>query len=108
MRSEKILDKTYGSNHYYAKPALHPGTWKVMSKGIDGRKGTKDDVGIIDYTKIPRPRPRFVVINGVRFRRISQEKKAKYKALKDKTEKFRHKKDREDLDRIKMAMWQKR
>ena len=103
LKTEKKLDSHWGSDHYYTKPATHPGTWKVMSKGKDGRKKTKDDYGVADYSRMPRPKPKFVMINGVRYRKLSQEKKAKYKSLKDKEMKFRHQKDRGDVERIKVA-----
>ena len=103
INTEKNLDKLWGSNYFYTKPALHPGTWKVMSIGNDNRKGTKDDEGIVDYSGIPKPRPRVVNIRGIRYRKLSSEKRAKYKALRDKESEFRHKKDREDVNRIKFA-----
>lgn len=102
-KTEKAFDKITGGDNYYVKPAKHSGTWKVMNKGWDTRKGTKDDIGIIDYTEMSKPIPKFKVINGVRYRVISEEKKAKLKALRDKAYAFRHKKDREDYDRIKLA-----
>ncbi len=97
------LDEVHGSNFYYSKEALHPGTWKVMSKGLDGRKGTRDDKGIIDYSKTPKPVPPFIRIEGIRYRTLGQERKAKRKSLKDIAFKFRHKKDSEDLTRIKLS-----
>ena len=106
--TDKNLDKIYGWNYHYVKPALHPGTWKVMARGTDMKKGTKDDVGIVDYSKIPIPTPRYRRIDGVRYRRLSQEKKAKYRALRDSTQKFRHQKDKEDLERIKIATGKRR
>lgn len=103
MKTEKNLDMIWGGNHYYYKTAKHRGTHKVMSKGVDGRRGTRDDVGIADYSRTPSPPPRTRTIKGIKYRRLSQEKKAKYKALRDKQFKFRHKKDREDVERIKIV-----
>jgi len=103
LKTDRRLDKIWGSNHFYVKKAEHKGTWKVMNKGLDGKKGTRDDVGIVDYTKMSRPTPRYVVIEGARYRILSQEKKAKYKSLRDKKMKFRSEKDREDVERIKFA-----
>lgn len=99
---EKKFDRISGADNYYVKPALHPGTIKVMDKGRDNIKGTKDDIGIIDYSKIPSPSPRIKIINGVRYRSLSEEVRAKKKALRDPTQKFRHPKDRDDLKRIKL------
>lgn len=101
--TEKNLDKIHGTDYYYVKPALHPGTWKVMEKGFDGKKGTKDDVGIVDYTKIPKPVPPFIRVGGIRYRSLGQEKKAKKKSIKDPQYKFRHEKDKEDVNRIKFS-----
>ena len=101
--AEKSLDKVWEGDHFYTKPAMHPGTFKVMSKGNDGKKGTGDDWGLIDFTIMPKPRPKTVRIGGINYRKITQEKKAKYKALKDRTQKFRWDKDNEDLNRIKVA-----
>lgn len=95
--TEKKLDKIYKRDQFYTKPAMHPGTHKVMSKGADRRKGTKDDWGVADYTKMPKPKPPVNKINGVRFRTLAQEAKAKRTSLRDKTQKFRHKKDSTDL-----------
>lgn len=93
-------NKIVSSNQFYTKQAMHKGTYKVMDKGMDFRKGTRDDFGVVDYTSIPKPAPRIKIINGVRYRALSQEKKAKQKALKDKLFKFRHEKDRADYNSI--------
>lgn len=102
-RTENKMDKISGGDYYYIKPAIHPGTWKVMSKGYDSNKGTKDDFGIVDYTVTPKPRPKVTIINGVMYRKLSEERNAKMRSLRDKTQKFRWKKDREDIERIKLA-----
>lgn len=102
-RTEKSLDKLYGWDNFYVKPAKHQGTYKVMDEGNDGRKNTDDDFNIVDYTIMPKPRPSFVVINGVRYRKISQEKIAKLKAIRDKSYAYRHAKDKEDLARINVS-----
>lgn len=103
MATEKELDKVTLGDNYYVKSALHPGTWKVMDKGFDNKKGTKDDFGIVDYTKFPKPKPKTVTIRGVKYRKLSEEEKAKRKSIKDPAYKFRHKKDKEDLNRMKLA-----
>ena len=108
LKTEKKLDNLYGSNRFYTKPALHAGTHKVMNIGGDGRKGTRDDFGVVDYSKMPKPRPRTILIQGNRYRELPTEKARKFKALRDKTQKFRHEKDREDVERIKFITGQKR
>ena len=103
-RSAKVmqrkLDNIAGFNYYYAKKGQHKGTHKVMGRGADQRKGTRDDEGVIDYSRTPRPRPRSTKIGGVKYRIITEEVRAKKKAIKDPAFKFRKKKDQEDLHRI--------
>ena len=103
VKTEKKLDKLHQDDLFYVKRAIHPGTWKVMSKGRDLKQNTKDDYGVVDYSKFPKPTPKFEVIDGVKYRSLAAEKKAKMKSLRDKEFAFRHKKDREDLNRIKLA-----
>ena len=40
IKTEKNFDKISGADNFYTKPAMHPGTFKVMSKGNDMKKGT--------------------------------------------------------------------
>jgi len=104
MKTEKQLDKAVGFDYFYTKKGMHKGTYKVKGKGFDGKKGTKDDEGIVDYTKVPKPIPKFDVINGIRYRRVAEEIKAKRNALADPNFKFRHEKDRADLNRLRSAV----
>ena len=99
---EKKLDNVYGWNNFYVKPAMHPGTYKVMDVGMDGKPKTDDDVGVADYTVMPKPKPKFVNINGVKYRDLRYEEKAKIRSIKDKSYAYRHEKDKEDLARIKL------
>ena len=101
---QKELDNLYGFDHFYAKEGMHKGTWKVKSKGFDMIQDTKDDVGWADFTKQTKPVPKFVLINGVRYRVLKEEIQAKKKALADKEFKFRHEKDRNDLNRLKAGI----
>lgn len=102
-KTEKTFDKLHGYDAFYVKKAMYPGTHKVMSKGMDGRRGTKDDYGIVDYTKCPKPTPKFIILNGARYRILKEEVKTRRKILKDKAYKFRHGKDREDISRINLS-----
>jgi hypothetical protein len=63
------------------------------------RKGTKDDVGIADFSRMKPVKSSS--IGRVRYVKLSEIKKDKRKSLKDPQFKFRHKKDREDLERMK-------
>jgi len=100
MEVQKLLDKNAGFDFYYAKPAQHPGTWKIKSKGNDMKKNTIDDVGIADYTK-PETKVPFKTIDGIRYRNLKQELIRKQKTVKDPEFAFRHKKDQDDINRIK-------
>lgn len=100
---EKEFDSIVGFDYFYTKPALHPGTHKVMGRGGDMIRGTDDDVGIIDYSKFPSPKPPVKIINGVMFRTLAQEKKAKLKSVRDPAFEFRKEKDLQDLRRIKSS-----
>lgn len=71
-----------------------------MGKGTDLKKGMIDDVGFIDYSGFPKPKPKIRKIRGVRYRKLSEEVKAKKKSIRDPKFVFRHKKDRGDLNRI--------
>ena len=102
-KTEKAFDCIHGGDVFYTKPAMHPGTHKVMHKGFDGKKGTEDDYGVVDYSGFPIPKPQTVTVAGVKYRKLSQELKAKNKALRDPAFKFRHPKDAEDKFRINLA-----
>lgn len=99
---ERDLDKSAGGDYYYVKPALHKGTFKVMDKGFDNRKGTYDDFNVADYSK-PTRKIRTVSIFGIRYAHLSERKKDAKKSLNDPMFKFRHEKDRKDLYRIKQG-----
>lgn len=100
---QQHLDKVWGSDHFYSKPAQHPGTHKVMSDGPDMKRGTEDDIGYADFTKTPKPAPKFIVKNGIRYRVLKEEVKARQTALADKSQEFRHDKDRQSLSAVNYA-----
>ena len=103
IKSEKALDRATGGDNYYVKKGMFPGLYKVMDKGYDAKKGTEDDIGIIDFGRMPKPMVPTTRICGIRYSTLGKEKKAKQKALKDKTQQFRWSKDREDLIRINLG-----
>lgn len=98
---EKKLDKKAGGDYYYIKPSKHKGTVKVKHKGWDGKKGTKDDLNIADYSKMREIQTK--KIEGVRYAQLSETVKDKTRSLKSKEFAYRHNKDREDLERIRFA-----
>jgi len=93
------LNRKAGYPFFFVKPAMHPGTQKVMHIGQDLKKNTQDDYNIADYTKMPKNVP-YIVRRGVRYRKLTEEEKAKLKSLRDKQYAFRHKKDAYDLQSI--------
>ena len=97
---EKMLDKQMKGNYFYSEEAMHKGTWKVKGIGMDKIKGTKDDESIADYSKLEKGTP-YVIKNGVRFRKLREEINAKKKSVADPEFEFRHKKDQDDLNRVK-------
>lgn len=103
-KTEKKLDKSIGFDYYYTEPAMHPGTYKVKTKGYDMKKGTKDDEGIADYTTTPKPKPKVKVIGGLMYRDLKEEIAAKKRSLADKQYAFRHPKDQRDLTIIRTSM----
>ena len=103
-RTEKRFDSLFGFNYHYVKKGMNPGTWKVKSLGPDFKKGTPDDEGIVDYTKIPKPPPRFKMFGGVRYRILKEEVKGKKATQNDPEFAFRKEKDKKDLEIIKTVI----
>lgn len=99
--TEKNLDKSLHTKGFFVKRGANKGTWKVRNVGRDNRKGTKDDVGIVDYTRTPKPRPKTFLDKNVQFRTLKEEFAAKKRLVKKKEFGFRRKKDLEDINRIK-------
>ena len=97
---QKELDKIIGGDFFYNKPAMHKGTWKVKTIGDDLKRDTFDDGEVADFS-IPDKKYPTKIINGVRYRILKEEINAKKRSVADKEMKFRHKKDRGDLKRIK-------
>ncbi len=93
-RVEKKLDKSFGGNFFSVKEALHKGTFKVQNNV------TKSNVA--DYSKPDRKVP-FVKRKGVKYAKLSFQKEQIKKSLSDPASKFRHNKDLESRQRIKIA-----
>ena len=92
-RLEKKLDKKFKGNFFIVEKAVHPGTYKV--KRILGKEG------IIDVSKAGEKIPTDK-IKGVRYSKLSFEKGKVKQSLRDPQSKFRHDKDRERLERIRI------
>lgn len=99
---ERNLDKAFGGDFFFTKPALHKGTTKVVHEGFDNRKNTKDDFTVADVSAFPRPVPRTKKVDGIRVVSLGFTAKTKLKAIRDPEFKFRRTKDQSDLDRIRI------
>lgn len=91
---ERALDKKFKGDFFKVEPAQFAGTHRVKSK-INGKV-------YADYSKAPGKVP-FKKIGGKRYVKLSHVKKTIRKTLKDPTAEFRHAKDRDALNRIKLA-----
>jgi hypothetical protein len=91
---EKALDKFFGGNYFIVKPAKHSGTFRIVSV-VDGKI-------YADYTKVSTGIP-YTIINGKKYITLNYAIKEKTKILKNPRAKFRHAKDRDALNRIKLA-----
>lgn len=89
--TERALDKAFGGDHFFVKPALHPGTFKVIAHA--------NKVGYADYSQPERPIP-FDRIGGKKYVKLSMVKQTIRKTLADPESKYRHDKDRDALRRI--------
>lgn len=93
-QTEKALDKHFGGDYFITKPAQHKGTYKVVAKA--------NQVGYCDYTKPEGRMPASEKIRGRRYVKLAVVKKHIQKTLKDPESKYRHAKDRDALNRIKI------
>ena len=93
IQTERALDKHFGGNFFFVEPAKHSGTYKV--------KSIANHEGYADYTKPDKNIPS-KLIKGKRYVKLNFVKKHIKKTLKDPQAKFRHAKDRDALNRIKI------
>lgn len=91
---ERALDKYFGGNYFKVEPAIYGGTFRVKSL-VDGKV-------YADYSLLEGNVP-YKIINGKKYITLSYAKKQKIKTLKDPQAKFRHAKDRDTLNRIRLA-----
>jgi len=90
---EKKLDKAYGGDYFRVEQAKHKGTYKVRSN-VTNRT-------VADYTSQGK-KPATKKILGVKYATLDSIKRKIGKTLKDEASAFRHDKDRETLQRIKL------
>jgi len=92
-QTEKALDKEFKGDFFYVEPAKHEGTYKVKSR--------INNEGYADYTK-PEKKIPSRKIGKHRYVKLSYVKKHIKKTLKDPEAKYRHDKDRDALNRIRI------
>lgn len=90
---EKKLDEAYGGDYFRVQEAKHKGTYKVKSN-VTNRT-------VADYTSQGK-KPNIKKILGVKYATLSSIKRKINKTLSDEKQEFRHDKDRETLQRIKL------
>lgn len=93
VQAEKKLDKFFGGDFFYVKKAEHLGTYKVVAKA--------NEQGYADFTKMPHNMPS-ETIGSYRYSTIRTEKLNRMRSLRDDSFKFRHGKDRDALNRIRI------
>jgi len=95
---DRILDKRRSGNFHYVKKGEHKGTWKVKDIGGDLIKDTEDDFTLVDFSTLQKIKT--VKIGRNRFSTLREIEKSKLKALSDSRFKFRHAKDKMDVQII--------
>ncbi len=93
IEAEKELDKEFGGDFFEVVEAKHEGTYKVKSK--------VNELGYADFTD-PGEKVRSDVIMGKRYVTLNYLKNRLKRILKDKEKEFRHAKDRDTINRIRV------
>ena len=93
VQAEKALDHRFRGNFFYVKKAQHLGTYKVVAYA--------NSEGYADFSKKPNHVP-YDKINGKNYVKLSVEKEHRIHSLKDPSFEWRHGKDRDALNRIKI------
>lgn len=97
---EQRLDRMYGNDLFYIKPAKHPGTFKVMSRVTEKE--------VADFTVPEKKIPSVMGRDGIRYASLSYIEQGIRKTLRDKESEYRHAKDRDALRRIQVLKAMKR
>lgn len=90
---EMLLDERYGGDYFKVEPALHMGTYRVKSK-VTGRV-------IADIT-FPERKIKFHKIKGINYASLEYHERKIERVLADPEIAFRHSKDRDALQRIRI------
>lgn len=95
---ERRLDRRYGGDYFTVKPGKHRGTYKIICKV------TKQEVA--DITVPDREIP-YRRLRGLNYATLDYHVKKIKEILKNPEAKFRHKKEKETLQRIKIYLREK-
>jgi len=92
IKIEAVLDERYDGNFFEVKPALHPGTFRVMNR-VTGRP-------VADVTVPDRPIPFRRLMDGINYATLDYHVSQIKRTLALPENKFRWPKDSETLQRI--------
>lgn len=98
-RVEKQLDHDFGGNYFRIVPAIHPGTFKVISNVTNK--------GVADLTRIEEP-IEYRKLGRIRYATLNHQLQQIDKSLKDPESQFRWNKDKNAKQRIKIGMKRRR
>lgn len=93
IQAEKALDKKFGGDFFFVKQAEHEGTFKVVAYA--------NQEGYADFTKLEKP-VKYDTIKGIKYMSLDEEIKNRKKSLQNPEFSFRHPKDKDALNRIKI------
>jgi hypothetical protein len=91
---EKKLDKQFGGDYFVVKPAKYKHTYKVKSK-VTGKT-------VADFTRKEKSVKYKTSIDGVNYVKLKQIETKLKRILRDKKSRFRWKKDKDMLRRIRI------
>jgi len=92
-QAERALDRRFGGDFFFVEKALYPHTWRVKSH--------VNRETYADYTKRKKKIPHDK-IRGKKYVKLSHVKKDIKKTLKDPEAAYRHDKDKDALNRIRI------
>lgn len=89
---ERKLDRKFRADLFETRRAIHPQTHRVVNK-VTKR-------AVVDYTRMPKPQPEYVKVEGVRYIPLRRVEARRRRILRDRKSAFRHHKDREAVEVI--------
>lgn len=92
-QAERALDRRFGGDFFYVKPARYPNTYKVVAHA--------NQEGYADFTK-PETKIPYDILAGKKYAKLSVEKQHRHQSINDPMFHWRHAKDQDALNRIKI------